>query len=59
MAIFLFMSIKGFISIVRSKIVDLLNASKKQEKMPKVNILIYIIAIISLIFNRLWILFNK
>ncbi|MDY2629880.1 MAG: ABC transporter permease [Clostridium sp.] len=49
MAIFLFMSIKGFISIVRSKIVDLLNASKKQEKMPKVNILIYIIAIISLI----------
>ena len=49
MAIFLFMSIKGFISIVRSKIVDLLNASKKQEKMPKVNILIYIIAIISFI----------
>lgn len=49
MAIFLFMSIKGFISIVRSKIVDLLNASKKQEKMPKVSFLIYIIAIISLI----------
>ncbi|WP_291653019.1 FtsX-like permease family protein [Clostridium sp.] len=49
MCIFLFMSIKGFISIVRSKIVDLLNASKKQEKMPKVNFLIYIIAIISLV----------
>lgn len=49
MCIFLFMSIKGFISIVRSKIVDLLNASKKQEKMPKVNFLIYVIAIISLI----------
>ena len=49
LCIFLFMSIKGFISIVRSKIVDLLNASKKQEKMPKVNLLIYIIAIISLI----------
>ena len=49
MFIFLFMSIKGFISIVRSKIVDLLNASKKQEKMPKVNFLIYIIAIISVI----------
>ncbi len=49
MCIFLFMSIKGFISIVRSKIVDLLNASKKQEKMPKVNFLIYTIAIISLI----------
>lgn len=49
MCIFLFMSIKGFISIVRSKIVDLLNASKKQEKMPKVNFLIYIVAIISLV----------
>ncbi|MDB1932898.1 MULTISPECIES: FtsX-like permease family protein [Clostridium] len=49
MCIFLFMSIKGFISIVRSKIVDLLNASKKQERMPKVNFLIYVIAIISLI----------
>lgn len=49
MCIFLFMSIKGFISIVRSKIVDLLNASKKQEKMPKVNFLIYIFAIISLV----------
>ncbi len=49
MCIFLFMSIKGFISIVRSKIVDLLNASKKQEKMPKVNFLIYIIAVISVI----------
>ncbi|GAA0084108.1 FtsX-like permease family protein [Clostridium sp. CTA-7] len=49
MCIFLFMSIKGFISIVRSRIVDLLNESKKQEKMPKVNFLIYIIAIISLI----------
>ena len=49
MCIFLFMSIKGFINIVRSKIVDLLNANKKQEKMPKVNFLIYIIAIISLI----------
>ena len=49
MGIFLFMSIKGFISIVRSKIVDLLNANKKQEKMPKVNLFIYVIAIISLI----------
>ncbi|MBE6054128.1 MAG: FtsX-like permease family protein [Clostridium sartagoforme] len=49
MCIFLFMSIKGFINIVRSKIVDLLNANKKQEKMPKVNFLIYLIAIISLI----------
>ena len=48
MCIFLFMSIKGFISIVRSKIVDLLNANKKQEKMPKVNFIIYIIGIISL-----------
>ncbi|MDI9218207.1 MAG: FtsX-like permease family protein [Clostridium sp.] len=48
MCIFLFMSIKGFISIVRSKIVDLLNANKKQENMPKVNFIIYIIGIISL-----------
>lgn len=48
MSIFLVMSIKGFINITRSKVIDLLNDSKKEEVMPKINILVYVIAIISL-----------
>ncbi len=48
LGIFLFMSIKGFISIVRSNVIDLLNDSKKTEKMPKINWKIYIVSIISL-----------
>lgn len=48
MAIFLFMSIKGFINIIRSKVIDLLNDSKKEEVMPRINIFVYVIAIISL-----------
>jgi putative ABC transport system permease protein len=48
MAIFLLMSIKGFISIARSKVIELLNDSKKVEKMPKITVFTYIIAIISI-----------
>lgn len=48
MVIFTIMSIKGFISIIRSKIIDLLNDSRKVERMPRVNILTYIIAALSL-----------
>lgn len=50
MAIFLLMSIKGFVSIARSKVVELLNDSKKTEKMPKISLFTYIIAIISTAF---------
>lgn len=48
MAIFLLMSIKGFVNIASSKVIDLLNDSKKTEKMPKITVLTYIIAIISI-----------
>ncbi|HHD2752881.1 TPA: FtsX-like permease family protein [Clostridium perfringens] len=48
MAIFLLMSIKGFINIASSKVIDLLNDSKKTEKMPKITVFTYIIAIISI-----------
>lgn len=44
MIIFVFMSTKGFINIVRSKVIDLLNDSKKTEKMPKINVFTYLIA---------------
>ena len=46
--IFTMMSIKGFISIVRSKVIDLLNDSRKVERMPRINSLTYIIAALSL-----------
>ena len=49
MAIFILMSVKGFINIIRSKVIDLINASKKTEKMPKVNFFTYVIAVCSLI----------
>lgn len=48
MVIFLLMSIKGFINIARSKVIELINDSKRIEKMPKINVFIYIIAIFSL-----------
>lgn len=48
MAIFLLMSIKGFINIASSKVIDLLNDSKKTEKMPKITVFTYIIAIVSI-----------
>ena len=42
MSIFIFMSIKGFINIVRSNVIDLLNDNKKTEKMPNINMFTYI-----------------
>lgn len=48
MAIFLLMSIKGFVNISRSKVIELLNNSRKTENMPKVTFFTYIIAIISI-----------
>lgn len=48
MAIFLLMSIKGFVNISRSNVIELLNNSRKTEKMPKVTFFTYIIAIISI-----------
>lgn len=50
MFIFLLMSIKGFVNIARSKVIDLLNDSKKSEKMPKITVFTYIIAIVSVAF---------
>lgn len=46
--IFLFMSIKGFINIARSNVIELLNDSKKSEKIPTINLFTYIIAILSI-----------
>ncbi|MDZ5253717.1 ABC transporter permease [Clostridium sp. LIBA-8841] len=48
MSIFLLMSIKGFVNIASSKVIDLLNDSKKTEKMPKITVFTYIIAIVSI-----------
>lgn len=49
MLIFMIMAIKGFITICRSSVINLINASKKQEKIPKVGIGLYVLAIISTI----------
>lgn len=49
MLIFLIMTIKGFINICRSKIIDLINANKKQDKIAKINLAIYIIGVIFLL----------
>ncbi|WP_291579449.1 FtsX-like permease family protein [Clostridium sp. UBA6640] len=49
LVIFLIMSLKGFINIARCKLIDLFNAARKEDKMPKIGVLIYIIAIISII----------
>lgn len=46
--IFLIMTIKGFITICRSSVINLINMSKKEEKMPKIGISLYILGIISL-----------
>lgn len=45
--IFLINAVLGYISIVRSKLIDLFNAGKREEMYPKVN---YIKGIVSLIF---------
>ena len=47
MAIFLLMAIKGFISIARSNVIELLNDNRKTEKMPKITLFTYIIGILS------------
>ncbi len=47
MVIFLLMSIKGFINIARSKVIDLLNESKKTDRMPKINVVTYLVAMFS------------
>lgn len=47
-SIFIIMAVKGFITICRSSVINLINISKKQEKIPKVGIGIYILAIISI-----------
>ena len=49
MTIFIIMSIKGFINICRSSVIDLINESKKQEKIAKVGFGLYLLAIVSLI----------
>ena len=48
MTIFILMSIKGFISIIRSKVINLLNDSRKVERMPRINGMTYIVAVLSL-----------
>lgn len=48
LVIFLFMSIKGFINIARSNVIDLLNDSKKAERMPKISFITYIVALMSI-----------
>ncbi len=48
-SIFIIMAVKGFITICRSSVINLINTSKKQEKIPKVGIGIYILAIVSII----------
>ena len=49
MTIFTIMAIKGFINICRSSVINLINASKKQEKIAKVGFRLYLLAIVSLI----------
>ena len=49
MAIFTIMAIKGFITICRSSVINLINSSKKEEKTPKVGLGLYLLAIVSLI----------
>lgn len=49
MAIFTIMTIKGFITICRSSVINLINSSKKEEKTPKVGPGLYLLAIVSLV----------
>ena len=49
MAIFTIMAIKGFITICRSSVINLINSSKKEEKTQKVGIGVYLLAIVSII----------
>ena len=49
MAIFTIMTIKGFITICRSSVINLINTSKKEEKTPKVGLGLYLLAIVSVV----------
>lgn len=49
MAIFTIMTIKGFVTICRSSVINLINTSKKQEKIPKVGLGLYLLSVISLL----------
>lgn len=49
MAIFTIMTIKGFITICRSSVINLINTSKKQDKIPKVVLGLYLLSVISLL----------
>lgn len=49
MAIFTIMTIKGFITICRSSVINLINTSKKQDKIPKVGLGLYLLSVISLL----------
>jgi hypothetical protein len=49
MAIFTIMTIKGFITICRSSVINLINISKKEEKTPKVGPGLYLLSIVSLV----------
>lgn len=48
MTIFIIMAIKGFVTICRSSVISLINASKRQETIPKVGVGLYLLAIISM-----------
>ncbi|WP_304341356.1 ABC transporter permease [Metaclostridioides mangenotii] len=48
LSIFLIMTLKGFITICRSSVISLMNMAKQEERIPKVGLLLYIMAIISL-----------
>ncbi len=48
LSIFLIMTLKGFITICRSSVISLMNMAKQEEKIPKVGLLLYIMAIVSI-----------
>lgn len=48
LSIFLIMTLKGFITICRSSVISLMNMAKQEERIPKVGLLLYIMAIVSL-----------
>lgn len=51
MTIFLIMTLKGFLNIYTSKIINLLNAHKKETRITKVTITTYIVALASVIIT--------
>ena len=49
MIIFLFISVKGMISIQRSQVIELLTANKQEEKVPKIGMIYYVEAIVAIL----------